>query len=372
MPGTAVRQTILTRAKRIVVKIGTNAITDEKGRLDPKTLRSLTSQIADLVESGVSVTLVASGAIGAGVGELDLPGRPKTLPMLQAVAAVGQGQLMRAFHDSLVKRKLRVAQVLVTRGDFENRTRYLNIRNTLRALYELGALPILNENDAVAVDELRFGDNDIIAAHVANMLGAEVLVLLTTVDGVLANGSVLDVIENVDSQTLSLATGAKSKLGSGGMGSKMTAAGMVTHAGDVAVIANARTPNILKRLLAGENVGTVFVPAKRKLSSRRRWIGQTAKAAGQIIVDAGAAMALTKHGKSLLPSGIRVVRGKFDKGATVAVLNEAGVEIARGLANYSAEQLTTIKGLKTAQIAKALGDKPHDEAIHRNNMTLSS
>jgi len=372
MPGTTVRQTILTRARRIVVKIGTNAITDDAGRLDPKAVRSLATQIADVTAGGVSVTLVASGAIGAGVGELDLPGRPKTLPMLQAVAAVGQGQLMRAFHDALVKRRLRVAQVLVTRGDFENRTRYLNIRNTLRALHELGALPILNENDAVAVDELRFGDNDIIAAHIANMQAAEVLVLLSTVDGVLADGKVLDVIEQVDDRTLSLATGSKSKLGSGGMGSKLTAAGMVTRAGEVAVIANARTPNVLKRLLAGENVGTVFVPAKRKLSSRRRWIGQTAKPAGQIIVDAGAVTALTKHGKSLLPSGIRLVRGKFEKGATVAVLDEKGAEIARGLTNYSAEQLTAIRGLKTTQIAKALGDKPHDEAIHRNNMTLSS
>ncbi|MBN1942291.1 MAG: glutamate 5-kinase [Phycisphaerae bacterium] len=372
MPGTTVRQTVLTRAKRIVVKIGTSAITDEAGRLDPRAVKRLAGQIADVTASGVSVTLVASGAIGAGMGELDLPERPRTLPMLQAVAAVGQGQLMRAFHDALVKRNLRVAQVLLTRGDFEDRTRYLNIRNTLRALHEMGALPILNENDAVAVDELRFGDNDIIAAHVTNMQAADVLVLLSTIDGVYDGDTLLDVIERVDGETLSLATGAKSRLGSGGMGSKLTAAGMVTRAGEAAVIANAHIPNVLKKLLAGENIGTVFVPAKRKLSSRRRWIGQTARTAGQIIVDAGAVAALTKRGKSLLPSGIRLVRGTFEKGATVAVLDETGAEIARGLTNYSAEQLQAIRGLKTSQIAKALGDKPYDEAIHRNNMTLST
>lgn len=370
MPGTTVRQTILTRAKRIVVKIGTSAITDEAGRLDPRAVKRLAGQIADVTTGGVSVTLVASGAIGAGVGELDLSRRPRTLPQLQAVAAVGQGQLMRAFHDALVRRKLRVAQVLVTRGDFEDRTRYLNIRNTLRALHELGALPILNENDAVAVDELRFGDNDVIAAHVTNMQAADVLVLLSTIDGVLADGRVLDVIERVDENTRSLATGAKSKLGSGGMESKLEAAGLVTKAGEAVVIANARTPDVLKKILAGEQIGTVFVPAKRKLSSRRRWIGQTARTAGQILVDAGAAVALTKHGKSLLPSGIRLVRGKFQKGATVTVLDEKGVEIARGLSNYSAEQLQAIRGLKTSRIAKILGDKPYDEAIHRNNMTL--
>ncbi len=371
MPGTTVRQQILARTRRIVVKVGTNAITDERGRLDTRVVRALARQIAEQIHAGVSVTLVASGAIGAGLGELDLASRPKSLPKLQAVAAVGQGQLMRAFHDALKRHDIRVAQVLLTRGDFENRARYLNIRHTLRALHEMHVLPILNENDAVAVDEIRFGDNDIIAAHVTNLLAADALILLTTVDGVLAEGKVLDVIEQVDTRTLALAETARSALGSGGMGSKLTAAGMVVLAGEAAVIANARTPNVLKKLLGGKNVGTIFVPARRKLSSRRRWIGQASRAAGQIVVDAGAAAALTQRGKSLLPSGIRSVVGQFEKGDTVAVLNEHGREIARGLSNYSAQQLRKIKGLKTAQIAKTLGQKSYDEAIHRNNLTLS-
>jgi glutamate 5-kinase len=278
---------------------------------------------------------------------------------------------MRTFHDALGRRGVRVAQVLVTRDDFEDRTRYLNIRNTLRALHETNVLPILNENDAVAVDEIRFGDNDIIAAHVTNMLAADVLVLLTTVDGVMDGQRVLEVIEQVDADTLTLATGTRSQLGSGGMGTKLTAAGMVIHAGEAAVVANARTPNVLKHLLAGKPIGTVFVPARRKLSSRRRWIGQASRPAGHIIVDKGAATALTSRGKSLLPSGIRAIHGHFAKGATVAVLDEGGKEIARGLTNYSAAQLEKIRGLKSSQIHKALGDKPYDEAIHRNNMTLS-
>ncbi len=373
MPGKTVRQNIISQARRIVVKVGTSAITDQTGRLDQRTVRRLASQIADVMKSGVSVTLVASGAIGAGMAELDLPARPRTLPMLQAVAAVGQGQLMRTFHDAMGRRKLRVAQVLLTRDAFEDRTRYLNIRNTLLALHEAGVLPILNENDAVAVDELRYGDNDIIAAHVTNMLAADLLVMLTTVDGVLKGEAVMDVIERVDEEVLALVRGrGKTRLGSGGMGSKLTAAGLVTRAGEAAVIANARTPDVLKRLLAGEAVGTVFVPARRKLTPRRRWIGQAAKTAGRIIVDDGASRALRERGKSLLPSGISSVKGNFAKGATVAVLDAHGNEIARGLTNYSSEQLVKIQGRRTSQIAKILGDKPYDEAIHRNNMTLSS
>ena len=256
------------------------------------------------------------------------------------------------------------------RDAFEDRTRYLNIRNTLTSLAEFGALPIINENDTVAVDEIRFGENDILAAHVTNLLAANLLVLLTNVDGVLSNGKVLDTIENVDKSVRMLVQAGRSSLGSGGMATKLSAAELVTRAGEAAVIANANTPKILTRLLAGEVLGTVFVPADRKLTSRKRWIGQTSKPAGTIIVDDGAAAALLKRGKSLLPSGIRAVDGKFEQGDTVAVADPYGHEIARGLTNYSAEQLDKIKGLKSSQIAKALGDKPYDEAVHRDNMTL--
>ncbi|HOF18572.1 MAG TPA: glutamate 5-kinase [Phycisphaerae bacterium] len=370
MPSTAIRQNIIRNARRIVVKVGTNAICDAKGRCDTEAIARLADQISRLLAAGVEVTLVASGAIGAGMGELDLPARPRTLPQLQATAAVGQGQLMRSFHDHFARHGVKVAQVLVTRDDFENRARYLNIRNTLVALGEWKTLAILNENDAVAVDEIRFGDNDIIAAHVANLLAADLLVLLSVVDGVMDGGKVIDVIEKVDEQSLSVVSKTRSRLGSGGMGSKMTAAGMVVKAGEAAVIANARTPDVLVRLLAGEKLGTVFAPARRRLSSRRRWIGQAAKTSGRIVVDDGAARAVLEKGKSLLPSGITAVDGTFRKGDTVAVLDRQGREIARGMTNYSAAQVLKIKGLKSSQIAKALGESPYDEVIHRNNMTL--
>jgi len=371
MPGDAVRKRIVSHTRRIVVKVGTMAICDPTGRPDRKTISSLARQIAGLMGGGYKMSLVTSGAIGAGMGELNLPGRPKTLPMLQAAAAVGQGQLMRIFHDAFGRRGVRVAQVLVTRDDFENRTRYLNIRNTMRALEDLGALAIINENDAVAVDEIRYGDNDIIAAQVTNMIGAELLVLLTNVEGVMKDGRLLDVITPTDRQTLKLMDSSRSALGSGGMSIKLAAADMATRYGAIAAIADARARDVLPRLLAGEKIGTVFVPTDRKTSGRRRWIGLASRPAGKIIIDEGAAAALKERGKSLLPSGITAVRRNFQKGATVAVLDQHGNEIARGLTNYSAQQIDRIKGLKTSQIAAVLGDRPYETVIHRNNLTLT-
>ncbi len=370
MPAARTRKRILEQTRRIVVKIGSSAICGDSGRLDRGVINSLTEQIVTVRARGISVTLVTSGAIGAGMGELDLRTRPRTMPRLQAVAAVGQGELMRTFHDAFAQHDVKIAQVLLTRDDFEERTRYLNIRNTLTSLEECEAMAIINENDTVAVDEIRFGDNDVLAALVANMLSADLLVFLTSVDGVIEDGKVLDVIEQVDDAAMSLATSEKSSLGSGGMATKLEAARMVVKAGEVAVIANARTPEVLLRLLSGEKIGTVFAPADRKMGSRRRWIAQASRPTGRIIVDDGAAEALLKRGKSLLPSGITAVGGKFPKGAVVTVLDGAGKQIARGLTNYSAEQLEKIKGLKTSAIASTLGDKPYDEVIHRNNMSM--
>jgi glutamate 5-kinase len=372
MPATALRQQTIARCRRIVVKVGTNALCDATGRVDTAAIERLAGQLAAVMQSGRRVTLVASGAIASGMGELGLSARPKTMPQLQAAAAVGQGRLMQTFHDVFARFGVKVAQVLLTRDDFEDRARYLNIRNTLAALEEFGALPIVNENDTVAVEEIRFGENDVLAALVTTMLGAELLVFLTAVDGVMKDGAVLDVIEDVNDQAMALVRGDRTALGSGGMATKLTAAGMVTRAGEVAVIANAATPNVLERLLAGEKLGTVFVPAKRRLSSRRRWIGQAARPAGKIIVDDGAAKALLAGGKSLLPSGITAVAGRFARGDTVAILDSAGREIARGLTNYAAGEIDRIKGLKTSQIAAQLGEKPYDEVVHRNNMSVKT
>ena len=377
MPGQNVRENVIGKASRIVVKVGTNSICNSKGRPDHKAISRLAGDITAVMRRGVEVTLVASGAIGAGLGELDIKQRPKTIPGLQAAAAVGQGQLMRMFHDAFARRKVKVAQVLLTRDAFEDRTRYLNIRNTLSSLRDFSVLPIINENDTVAVDEIRFGENDILAAMVANMIHANVLILLTSVDGVLdEKGKVLDFIERVDSKTRGLIRTEHSSLGSGGMKTKLDAAAMVMASGEAAVVANARSPKILQNLLDGKSHGTVFIPAEKKLSSRRRWIGHAAKPAGKIVVDDGAARALRKGGKSLLPSGIIAVtatKKDFAKGAMVTITDTAGREIARGLTNYSYENLDAIKGLRSNQITHALGDsaKPYDEAVHRNNMVVA-
>ena len=375
MPSTALRQKIVKSARRIVVKVGTNALTDERGRLDLAYLGDLAAQVAELVGAGVSVTLVSSGAIGAGMAELNLSRRPRVLPLIQATAAVGQGQLMRHFHDAFGARGLKVGQILITRGDFEDRTRYLNIRNTIQALARYRVVPIINENDTVAVDELpgggggKFGDNDIIAALVCNMLRADLLVILSVVDGVLRAGQVVDLIDDA-AVGQQLVTGARSRLGSGGMGAKLTAAQMVAAAGEVAIVANARTSRILPRLLAGEKLGTLIVPAQHKMNSRKRWIAQAAPTAGRIVIDAGAARALTERGKSLLPSGVTGVQGRFPKGASVDVAGADGRAIARGLTNYSSDDIARIRGLKSDQLARLMGGKCPEEVIHRNNLTL--
>jgi len=370
VPGDALRQTVLRKARRIVVKVGTNALSAPDGRLDEAFVAALSAQIAGVLRGGTAVTLVSSGAIGAGIAELDLPGRPKTLPMLQATAAVGQGQLMRTFHDAFARFGVKVAQILVTRDDFHNRTRYLNIRNTIAALAQSYILPIINENDTVSVDEIRFGDNDLIAALVANLIDADALILLTDVAGFLRAGRVVDVLERIDESAMSSAGPAGTR-GAGGMASKLDAARRVAGAGAVAVIANGRDPNVLPRLLSGERIGTICLPASRRMSARRRWIGHAARTSGKVYVDAGAAEALLRGGKSLLASGITEVEGRFGKGANVAVVAPSGAIIARGLSNYSAEQFDQIKGLKSSQFAKVLGDKPYDEVIHRDNMTLA-
>lgn len=360
----------LTAVRRLVIKLGTNAICGETGRPEPKTIRSLARQVAGLIDDGIEVTMVASGAIGAGVGELDLDERPRTMPHLQAVAAVGQNRLMDAFHDAFARRRVRVAQVLLTREDLEYRSRYLNIRNTLQALHEMGILAIINENDAVAVDEIRYGDNDTLAAHVAGMLDAELVVFLSSVDGVMDGGKRIGVIEPDDESSLSLVTGQRSRLGSGGMASKLAAARLATSSGQSAVIANSRTPNVIARILAGRDVGTLLAPTDRKLSSRLRWIGHASRPAGSLVLDDGAVAALVNHHKSLLPAGIIEVVGRFGQGDTVSLLAGDGREIARGLSNYDSDSLERIKGLKSDRIAQVLGAKLYDEAVHRNNMTI--
>ncbi|HEX7009098.1 MAG TPA: glutamate 5-kinase [Phycisphaeraceae bacterium] len=373
MPSTALRKTVLTAARRIVVKIGTQLLTSPqpgKPGLDLRCLRDIARQIAELCQRGYEVTLVSSGAIGAGCAELGLPKRPTDVADQQAVAAVGQRGLMMHMHDAFARHGLHVGQMLLTRSDFDDRVRFLNIRNCVTRLHRLHCIPIVNENDTVAVDEIRFGDNDMLSALMCNALRADALILLTTVDGLLdAQGQVVDWVESV-TDCLSLARRETSRWGTGGILSKLEAARIVTEAGETAVIACGREKDVLHRLLSGEKLGTVFAPAQRKLDSRQRWIGLTARPAGTVTIDDGAVAALCQRGKSLLASGIQALTGQFERGEVLLVRDPRGREVARGLTNYSADELRLIMGKRSNQFEKILGRPAYAEVIHRDNLVV--
>lgn len=371
MPSTEARRQLVETAKTIVVKIGTNVLTDAEGQLDRRLIHNLARQIARLREQGLRVTVVSSGSIGAGMGVMQLRRRPTALPALQAAASVGQPALMGMFEEGFRRHRLHAAQMLVTRADFEHRVRYLNIRNTIAALHETDAIPIINENDTVSVEEIRYGDNDVIAALTANLIRADLLVLLTVVDGLMdAHGERIDCVHRITDQIAALATATKSSLGSGGMTSKLQAIRRVTESGDYAVIANGRTRGVLTRLLKGHKIGTLFMTAPSKMSSRKRWIGWSVRPRGTIVVDAGAAHALQRGGKSLLAIGVTDCAGRFQRGDVVRVRDPLGAEFARGLSNYSASELSKIRGLRSNQFASVLGERPYDEVIHRDNLVI--
>ncbi len=376
-----IRKETLSNVKKIVVKIGTRVLTNEDGFLDKNQIMELSRQIVGLYSAGFSVAVVSSGAIGAGISALGRRKRPNILPELQASAAIGQGKLIEIYNECFEKQGYHAAQLLLTRQDFEDRQRYLNTCNTLHSLLRLRAIPIINENDTISVDEITFGDNDILSALVANLLRADLLILLSSVDGLYvkppASGKksddVLSVVDGISDDIKKLAFKVKTKGGIGGMESKLEAANIVTSSGEAAIIANGRQPDILSRIMGFDNVGTLFIPYKdkKKIDSRKRWIGFIARPKGKIYIDDGALGALQKKGKSLLPSGIVKIDGNFVKGDVVSILSVKGhKEIARGLINYSSEEVQGIKGLRTSLIKKTLGSKPYDEVVHRDNMAL--
>lgn len=372
MASTQIRDRIIRKARRLVIKVGTHVLADPGGRINYQRVNHLCRQVAKLVQGGREVTVVSSGAIGAGVGVLGLKGRPRGLYMQQAAAAVGQSKLMQHYERALARYDLHAAQIMVTRSDFEDRRRYLNIRHTIETLGKLQAIPIINENDTVAVDEIRFGDNDLIAAMVANLVKADILIILTVVDGLYREGQLVDLVEKIDGDVGKWIQAGRTALGSGGMRSKLQAVRLVTEAGMHAMIANGLEKDILLRIVAGQKVGTVFAAVSRTLSARHRWIGLTVRPAGQVVVDAGAAGAIVGGKRSLLPSGVVSIVGEFDRGQVVAVIDTQGKELARGISSYSAAELQKIKGLKSARIAAVLGYKLADEVIHRNNMVVTS
>jgi glutamate 5-kinase len=372
-----VRQEVVALAHNIVVKVGTNVLTGSDGVLDPARVQALADQVQRLRQTGRKVALVSSGAIGAGVGRLALGKRPTDLRHLQACAAVGQGFLMRAYEECLARHGTHTAQILLTASDFDSRTRYLNVRNTILTLFEWDCLPIINENDTVSVAEIRFGDNDHLAAMVTNLLQAPLLVLLSVVDGLYAsdpktdpNARLLQTVPAIDAAVMDMAGGSRSALGSGGMRSKLRAARLATAAGESVILANGGRPGVLDAILAGEPVGTLFLPHGTLLPAWKRWLGFTAQPRGRLVVDAGARQAVQHQNRSLLPIGVIRAAGSFGKGDVVALCDPEGQEFARGLTNYSAADVKRICGLRTQQIAEALGTVPYEEVVHRDNLAV--
>ena len=375
--GFALRKSYLGKSRRIVVKVGSAVLTSKDG-LDLSVMENLARDISLLIKSGKEVILVSSGAVAAGKKRLGLQiNRTLELKEKQGAAAVGQSSLMRFYEDIFDRLGYKVAQVLLTHDDLSNRNRYLNVRNTILALLEWKIIPVINENDTVSVEELRFGDNDTLGALITNLIEADLFVCLTDVDG-LYTGNPHDnpqarpvyTVAKVDKKVETMAGYVVGALGSGGMQSKIQAARMVSARGGSSFIGSGRKEGIMQQLFACEPVGTFFLPQVEKMQSRKHWIAYVLRPQGYIVLDQGACKALIKGGKSLLPSGILEIRGTFGVGAPVKCLDENGNAIASGLSNYSASDLNKIKGLNTGQIEETLGYKDSDEAIHRDNLVI--
>lgn len=380
----AVREHVARRAKVVVVKVGTRVLTGPDGLLDESRIASLCSQIDQVLASGRRLVLVSSGAVAAGMGRLGLTRRPRELPQLQAVAAIGQSLLVECYERALRRHHRHAAQVLLVAGDLHDRRRYLNIRNTLRTLLDHAAVPIINENDTVSVEELRtsFGDNDHLAAQVATLLPAELLVLLSDVEGLFdrppnaPDARVLPVVEGIDATIESLAHDRLGGLSKGGMASKIAAARIVTEAGGDCVIASGRDGEVLPKIFAGETVGTLFPARGTSMPAWKRWLGWSADCRGTLLVDPGAREAIVRRGSSLLAAGISGVEGGFDCGDIVGLVDRdsrAGSRaepFARGLVNYTADEVRRIVGLKTERIGEVLGTFPYEEVVHRDNLSV--
>ena len=372
------RQAIIDSAEIWVVKVGSRVLTDASGRLDRNQVAAISDQLIAIGNQGKQVLLVSSGAVASGIGCLGLSGRPTDLAQLQAVAAVGQAHLIQTYERFFAERQRHVGQMLLTADDLDDRTRYLNVRNTLMSLLRYGVVPIINENDTVAVEELQttFGDNDRLAAMVAGLLSRPLLVILSDVQGLYDRdptdpaASVINSIAQIDSSVFDLVKDRRTGLSKGGMASKIKAAQFLTGSGSPVIIAGGRQENVLVRLSQGEPLGTLFLPQSRGLAPKKRWIGFTAQCSGEIRVDEGAVRAILFEGRSLLAIGIREVAGNFAKGDIVSVLDGAGREIARGLTNYCSGEILQIRGCRSPKIEEILGQCPYEEVIHRDNMAL--
>jgi glutamate 5-kinase len=372
-----IRKELFGGVKRAVIKVGTGVLTRNHD-LSVRIVSRLAREVSGLMDQGRQVLLVSSGAIGSGMKKVGIKDRPKDIPHKQAVAAVGQSRLMLEYEKAFARHKKKVAQILLTRDDLCNRRRYLNARNTLNVLLDWKIVPIINENDTVVVEELKFGDNDNLSAMITHLMDAQALIILTDIDGlydkdprVHRDASLTPLVSRIDRAMERAARDIPGPLGTGGMLSKVQTARKVTTGGIPMVIASGLKPNILKSIFEGKDEGTLFLPRTQKMTSRKCWIAFTLKAKGAIKVDGGAARAICKQGKSLLPIGITGVDGEFREGAMVRCLDPDGVSFARGLVNYKASDIRKVMRLKTNQIEQRLGYKHYDEVIHRDNLVIT-
>jgi len=372
---TAEDRQVLTCGKKIIVKLGSMVLAAPGGGVDQNLIDRLAQEMADLSRQGRVFVIVSSGAILMGMQEMGRRQRPRTVQEKQALAAIGQNRLMRAYMESFSRHGIKVGQVLLTREGLDNRPRFVMARNTLETLLHMGVIPVINENDTVAVDEIRFGDNDFLASMVVNLADADLLILLTNTRGLfsrdprLGEGKLVEVVEDVDEAVLGMAGGAGAA-GTGGMSSKVLAAKRVAHMGVPTVIADGRTPGAIKSILQGEPVGTLFLPSPEKLASRKHWIAYSANPKGTLVIDDGAVKALTVGKKSLLPSGILEVKGRFENGALVRCVNREGREIARGVTEFSSGQIRMVRGRHSKDIELILGSCPGEEIIHRDDLVI--
>ncbi|MDB5341804.1 MAG: glutamate 5-kinase [Schlesneria sp.] len=373
------RRETVTRAQTLVVKVGTNVLSTDDDQLDADRIASLAEQLHLICATGRKLVLVSSGAIGAGMGLLGLKQRPKDLPHLQAAAATGQAHLIHIYDKALRPYGYHAAQILLTANDFKNRSRYLNVRNTLRTLAEYGAIPIVNENDTISTEEIKLGDNDRLAAMVAGLIQADLLIILSVVDGLLTgdptdpNSRRLPLVERFDDELLNLVGASKSSRGTGGMKTKLEAVHTATAVGVNVIIANGKRPHVLNEIMNGDDIGTLFLGEGDGLSAWKRWIGYTMPPKGRFVLDHGARRAVEQQGKSLLAAGIARVEGEFTKGEVVSLVDiQSGEEFARGLSNYDSAAARTIAGRRTDEIVKTLGSVPYDEVIHRDNLVVTS
>jgi glutamate 5-kinase len=370
------RDQILKNVKRVLIKIGSAVLTGSDG-LDREIIQHLVDQIAALTKKGVQIVMVTSGAIASGKHRLGITTPLKSIPQKQAAAAIGQGRLMRVYSNAFAKHDIYVGQILLTMSDLTDRRRFLNIRNTLSSLMDWGVIAIINENDTVAIDEIKFGDNDNLASMIANIVEAHLVINLTSTPGLFdrnpassKDAKLIPLVREITEEIEAAASEEGTSVGTGGMKSKVMAAKKVTAFGIPYIIAPGKEKDVLLRIFDGTELGTLFLPMSEHLNSRKYWIAFTLRSRGLLGIDNGAKCAIVEEGKSLLPSGIVSVEGDFAVGDPVTCIDREGVPLAKGLVNYTAEDIRKIMGLRTSRIEQVLGHKDYDEIIHRDNLAV--